>query len=253
MSRDPSGFDPVSGESKVSSLPPVGIKFSTKRIIQILGIVILIVLLMSSFSQMMKFVFQREQLMGIRLSKLFFVGRESNVPTVVSAYGLLFAACLCGTIGLIEKQIKRPYAKHWLGLFFIFIFLSVDELAQLHEQTGTPLRLALKTSGLLYFAWVIPATVLVLLVGIIYAKFLRTLPPQILKLFLLGVFIYFLGSVGMEMLGGKYVEAYGEQSLKLALMVTVEEAMEMFGVLMFNYAFLKYIKLYTPPFQINFN
>ena len=52
--------------------------------------------------------------------------------------------------GSMSEAKKMPYAKHWHGLAFVFIFLGVDEMASIHELLTNPLREAFNTSGILY-------------------------------------------------------------------------------------------------------
>ena len=47
----------------------------------------------------------------------------------------------------------------------IFVALSLDEAASIHERALVPLRRALSPTGVLTFAWVIPGALFVALVG----------------------------------------------------------------------------------------
>jgi hypothetical protein len=53
--------------------------------------------------------------------------------------------------------------------------------------------------------------------------------------------IFVAGAVGMEMVGGRYVFYNGKEELQYALMVTLEELLEMTGIIIFIYALASYI------------
>jgi len=55
-------------------------------------------------------------------------------------------------------------APQWRGIGAILLAMSVDEMASLHEKLSGVLSSLLTTSGPFFFAWVIPAAVLVLVV-----------------------------------------------------------------------------------------
>ena len=47
----------------------------------------------------------------------------------------------------------------------------------------------------------------------------------------------------MELVGGYYSDFYGEQNMAYALIVSIEEFLEMMGVVVFIYALLSYMSL----------
>ena len=67
--------------------------------------------------------------------------------------------------------------------------------------------------------------------------------------------IYIGGAIGMEMLGGYFVEVYGQKSFVYFLISTIEEFLEMFGIAVFIYALLSYITNHidVANWQICFN
>jgi hypothetical protein len=95
-------------------------------------------------------------------------------------------------------------------------------------------------SGLLYFAWVVPYALVLTAFGILYLPFVWALPPQSRVLFVAAGIVFVSGAMGMELLGGRELERYGG-TLLYAMYYTIEEAMEMGGILLFIYALLDYI------------
>jgi hypothetical protein len=57
----------------------------------------------------------------------------------------------------------------------------------------------------------------------------------------LAAVLYIGGAVGFELVGGYYAELHGEKNLTFNLIATVEETLEMTGIVLFNYALLRYM------------
>ena len=87
---------------------------------------------------------------------MFSVGADGSIPTYYSAFALLFSSGLLAFTGYLIRKAGRPMVLYWFGLSVIFLFMSVDEMLELHERLIEPLRGALETSGAFYYAWVIP-------------------------------------------------------------------------------------------------
>jgi len=175
-----------------------------------------------------------------RLIRLFDFDTEKSIPTLYSTLALLFASTLLSIIALTHKRNGSAYLS-WLGLVFIFLFLSIDEIVSLHEQFNRPVRESLNTSGVLYYAWIIPYGVALIAFIIAYLKFLTELPRNIMILFVVSGAIYVSGAVGFEMVGGRQAELYGTDNLLYSFFYTCEEFLEMLGIVIFIYALLTYI------------
>ena len=171
---------------------------------------------------------------------LFDFGAEKNIPTFYSSIALLVASILLLLISTANKKVKSSYIQ-WAGLSLIFLFLSVDEISSIHERLTSPTRDVLNTSGLLYFAWVIPYGTALGVFIIVYSKFLLKLPKNIMILFLISGSIFVTGAIGFEMLGGRHAELYGTNSIIYAFYYSAEEALEMIGIAIFIYSLLTYI------------
>ena len=117
----------------------------------------------------------------------------------------------------------------------------MDEASSTHELLTTPLRNLLQTSGFLYFAWVIPGLAFVLAIAIIFWRFLMHLPTRTRRLFVVAAIVYIVGVIGTELVAGWYVELYGRNNLTYSFLVTLEETLEMTGIIVFVYALLDYM------------
>jgi hypothetical protein len=185
-----------------------------------------------------KFYFDQEYVYG--LVPLFDLEKENNIPTFYSAFGLLFASFLLCAITFARKNRGLGYLG-WFGLAIIFLFLSIDEITSLHERLSRPLRGILDTSGLLFSAWVIPYGVAVLVFAAVYLKFLMNLPKRVMFLFIVSGCVYVSGALGLELLEGYHYELYGSASLIFVILCTMEEFLEMLGIVLFIHALLTYM------------
>lgn len=183
---------------------------------------------------------------------LFSVRSEGKIPTWYSACTLLFSSLLLVTIAFAKRVKRDRYFLHWIGLAIIFLWMSLDEATEIHEMTSDPLQSALNTKGLLYFAWVIPAIAFLMIFAVVYHRFVIDLPPKTRHLFLVAGVIYISGVLGMEMVGANYWSLYGE-NLTYGIMATVEEILEMSGILVFIYALLDYLETYVQDMLITFS
>ena len=168
---------------------------------------------------------------------------EDNVPTWFSVLILAFAAVLLFIIYTHKKKNNIKGAHYWLTLGAIFIFLSIDESVQIHEEVARILRPSVKNDmgGLLYWAWVIPYSVFAISVAVYFMRFVLSLPKTIRNLFFLSGFIYVFGALILEFPEGYFYEKYGLNHIYNRILYFVEELCEMGGVTLFIYALLSYM------------
>ncbi len=171
--------------------------------------------------------------------KAFDFDTETNFPTLFSASILLFNAIL---LIIISKYKKVKYSYLWLFLGIVFIFLSFDEILQFHEHLVEPMRTSFNASGYFNYAWVIPYSFFIMVLGVCcYRLLFNYLPSKSRNLFILAGVLFLCGAIGMEMFCGKYAETYGEATETYFFMYTIEETLEMLGASIFCYALLDYI------------
>jgi hypothetical protein len=154
---------------------------------------------------------------------------EGNVPTLYTAAILALASLLLAIAAKAAKKAGERFVLHWWVLSLGFAYITVDEVLSFHEMAGTIFNL----SGVLYFSWVVPAAIVVVLVGLSYLPFLRHLPPRTRYRFLIAGAIYVGGAVGMELPLGYWTEQHGSHNLGYGLIDAVEESLEMLGVNLF--------------------
>ena len=171
----------------------------------------------------------------------FNLNSEQNIPALFSTLILLLSSILLAIIAYAVKKTGASYFYHWLGLSLIFLFLSMDESLSFHESMTVPLRKGLNTSGILFYAWVIPYGIALLILIFLYLKFFISLPAKTRKLFIIAAVAYLIGVIGIELIGGRIDEQIGRHNATYVVFSTIEEVLEMGGIVVFIYALMYYI------------
>jgi hypothetical protein len=153
------------------------------------------------------------------------VDAEANIPTWYSAMTLLACAALLAVIAARVRDAGGRFVGHWRWLAILFVALSIDELAQLHEHLGR-LQSVWHTHGIFYFAWVIPASFFAAAVGLAYLRFLGHLPALTRRRFILAAIVFVGGALGVEALSGWRAETMGMNNMTHSCIATVEEVMD---------------------------
>src|SRR6185503_2968640 len=103
------------------------------------------------------------------LTALFELDNENNIPTWYSSLLLLLSSVLLAVTARAQPA-AWPETRYWWGLSLIFLLLSVDEAASLHEKFNRPVRELLHLGASVHFAWVVPAILMLLVLAIGYAR-----------------------------------------------------------------------------------
>ena len=108
----------------------------------------------------------------LQLLRIFDVDAEGNVPTWLTSLILL---CCAGALWDRGRTADR-WRRHWRVLAVGFGYLSLDEVAQLHDRGRVLAELLVETRGILTFGWVIFAAPVLVVAALAYLRFLRALP-----------------------------------------------------------------------------
>ena len=183
----------------------------------------------------------------LELTEYFDLDIEKNIPSLYSAFAILCSSLLFFCIASLEKK-QQERRRYWLGLAAVFLFLSLDEAFALHEGLGDYTEELIKSTGileatgLLYFPWIIPYSMLTSILGLLYFRFIFGLPRRIMLLMILSAIIFLTGAVGFDMVGGKEAELHGYYSNRYIVLYTIEEFLEMIGIVLLIYTLLAYIE-----------
>ncbi|AEG92761.1 candidate membrane protein [Ramlibacter tataouinensis TTB310] len=182
----------------------------------------------------------------------FYLDQEGNVPTWFSSLLLLISALLLGLIAGLKQRARDRFHAQWLLLALLFLGLSLDESASFHEVLINPMVKAFDLRGVLRFGWVIAGALFAVAVLLYYLRFLGSLPARTRALFLVSGGLYVLGAVGMEMVGGYFfiepetAGIAGADLVPYMVAMTLEETLEMTGILVFIHTLLDYLKSSSP-------
>jgi hypothetical protein len=218
------------------------ISFTAGKIAKFFSAIALILFLAHCMGMALKYLLPEQHLTAM-LNRFFDLGEDANVPTLFSSFLLLTASIV---LFYIYKQKKgEPSNKKnspWLVLSLIFLFLTFDESAGIHEELMETVRnrIGFKLSPYFYSPWTIPYAFFVLAVVIYFLKFVLNLPKKTRNLIFISGFIYVTGAMGFEMLES-YEEFYHGKDFIVYAYETVEEMMEMGGIILFIYTLLSYL------------
>jgi hypothetical protein len=165
---------------------------------------------------------------------------EHNIPTFYSSASLTFCSFLLTIITFAKRKNSERYI-YWLGLVTVFLLLSIDEFVMIHDRLNATLRSTLNVSGFLHFSWIIPYGIALIILLIVYTKFVFNLPCRTRLLFIIAGSIYISGAIGFEPIEGKFSELYGYNNVAYIALCTIEEILEMAGIVVFIYALTSYI------------
>ena len=175
--------------------------------------------------------------------------KELNLPSLFNFSLLLLSSWL---IHFIAKYLPIYANDLWIFLNRLFIFLSIDELLQIHEIFIIPqfrpfLHPALAST------WVIPYGVFLILIIVKLKRLLLSLTSATRRQFLFSGFIYISGSLFMEIVGSYLVRAdiIRLHSIWYGLVTGIEELLELFGLILFINSLFYCISLYTHELRIN--
>ena len=203
------------------------------------SIVIVALSVMHGIGQFSRFYLGDNYLHG--LVPMFTFGSEHNVPAYYSALAIMFCACLLAVISIGEHKREAPGAGYWWGLAAIFLFLALDEALALHESIIAPTQMLLGVSGDRYFVWILPYAMVMLVIAILYVRFMLSLTASTRRRFVLAGVVFLSGAVGLEIVGGLYYEALGDESIIFVAVESLEDLLEMVGIVIFMHALMHHI------------
>lgn len=166
------------------------------------------------------------------LLDLLHVNSELSLPAWYNAGLLLFGAILAAAGFITARASERP---GWFVLSGALAYLSLDELAAIHEQFGRVVEL-LPILDVGTFHWVVPGVVLAAIGTAVLVYFGRRLPAGLPGKLIVPGALYLAGALGVEALTGFLIRAHPDNFwiahvLHTGLQV-IEESMEMVACVM---------------------
>jgi hypothetical protein len=169
---------------------------------------------------------------------MFDLDMERNIPTLFSSLLLAISSFLF----FVLSYQKDNYLRYWRGLSLVFLFLSFDESAKIHEKIGDFTSQFIVAEGYMYYPWVLSYSVAILLLASIYLKFFLQFERKVFWSFILSAILFLTGAIGFDILGAYEASMHGTQSIWYSIYYTIEESLEMFGVIYLIHILLKLLK-----------
>lgn len=188
---------------------------------------------------------------------LFDMDSEISLFTWYSTVVLLFVpAVLLFYIGWFKHRAKEKFAWSWSLLGAIFLFLSIDDGAMVHEKLSTVNRMTgfqdvlnSVDSSLLAWSWWVIYLPIVIVFVVILTRWFLSLPTRTKILISSAVAIAVIGQVGMEAVSSYVSNSTGEY------VGPVWRGLQKFvgrlGLSVFLFAIIDYI-LSTPKIRARF-
>ena len=166
------------------------------------------------------------------LRQLFDVDQENNLPTWYSEFLLLTGFAFLWLCTSQKRAQGDRWSGHWVALTVGFLLMSVDEVAGVHETINS----------VIVMTWAIPAGIMALAIAAAFVPFLLHLPTDTAVRFVLAGGTYLAGAVGIEIVGNSLVGQQLSDTLAYKMTTFAEEGLEMFGVILFLHALLRYMR-----------
>ncbi|MCP5099546.1 MAG: hypothetical protein GY943_28665 [Chloroflexi bacterium] len=223
------------------------ISFSRKKIIFTLVLITALLTIANLIHQLSWFYWEQDfYYFSWRLD----VGGDKTIPGWFSSTLLLFCAGLIYVTALVEAKNKSRFTRHWKGLAFVFLFLSLDETAAIHEWSGSFLSLS-GFGGFLLYSWVIFGLIFVTVFVFAYLRFFWHLPRSTQIGFFIAGAMFVGGALGLEMLNARIEFQVGAESLLYQAMTGLEELLEMSGLIVLVNSVWRYLEQQVAGFQVN--
>ena len=241
-------------------MPRYDIVIRPRTIARLSAAAIALVVLLHAASQTLRFGFGHDYQLG--LASRLYLGAETSLPHWLSTILLLACAVALLAVGVVTVGRDRI---RWIGLGVIFVALSLDEAAALHDlaspvfsgvfvwlghAVGGPFTALARKPN---YGWEIPGALFALVVAAAYVPFLQRLPARIRWLSVAAGVLYVGGAVGIDFLEGWYSGLYGPKNPTFVALVTAEETLEMVGAALFLYAVLSHAEATLGEIRFGFS
>lgn len=205
-----------------------------------LGFIAALLVAVNLAMQVYRIATDQAQVSGLALVTL---DGEHNIPALFSTGLLVGASLLLALVAYLARVQRSGDVSKWLILAAGFAFMGLDESLSFHERLIEPVRHMMggQQLGLFFFAWVVPAIVLCLALGLYFLPFLMRLPRSTAIAFVVAAVVYLGGAVGVELVEGWWREGHEYRNLGYHALVCLEEGMEMAGLILFIRALLVHV------------
>jgi hypothetical protein len=159
----------------------------------------------------------------LKFQILFYFTSKNNFPIYFSVFCLIFVAVLLYTIYTYHRQNGLRDSRYWLVLTIGFLYLSIDESVNIHGSLTNLIRALFHTDGALFYAWVIPAIIICLILAIYFLPFFLRLPYRYKVLFGLSTLLFVGGTVVLKVVTSYFDPQTGQFRWLMAILGTIKQ------------------------------
>lgn len=167
---------------------------------------------------------------------------EENLPTTFSSMLFFINSFLLWIIWQNEKLEKGKDKIQWIGLSVLFLYLGFDESAKIHENIGDFIENYVNAEGYLYFPWSIAYLSAFAVLVILYFPFFLRLSRSTKIKFTIAAVVFVTGAAGFDIISAKEAYENGTATILYSVLYTIEELLEMIGLVLFTGALMEVIK-----------
>lgn len=164
----------------------------------------------------------------------FYFDSKFNFPSFFNTLVLLMAT---GMLYYIHLAYARKYLREarWLWLTVLFFLMTIEENLSIHFFLSN-LQPDFKV-------WVTPIVIGLISLTAYFGRLAYKVPRKIAIGFFVSGGVYIAGAIILELIGARVKHNLGEWNLVYAGISTLEETLEMLGIILFIGCLLEYIKL----------
>lgn len=171
----------------------------------------------------------------------FFINNEGNIATFWNTFLLIITSALAFIVASAKLSQKDKYRFEWLLLGLVFLYLSMDESAIIHEKFSILLKNMPDVNGWAHYKWIYAGAAAVLLLMVMFIRFYLHLDLRNKILFPVAMGLYLGGAFGGELFSGHYAQANGTKNIVYMLMTHGEELGEHIGIILMIFTLLTYL------------
>jgi hypothetical protein len=225
-----------------TQLPVLTLELSYRRVRVTLWTLTLTVLALGIFREIWLALYGRQTVLGSMPP--FDLNSENALGEWWSVLQLLVAAVLLSVHSVAEPN--RRWMPYWFALGAIFLFLSIDESAALHERTKS-LMAHYQLTGFFAFPWIIPYGLACIVLALAFFPFVRALPSRFRWRVIFAGALFLAAVLGIESLGAHCATAGGTEPRSFdracwPVDVIAEESGEIIAITLFILALLELLR-----------
>lgn len=181
-------------------------------------------------------------------ARLFDLNKENNVPTWFTSLLWQVSALCCYLLSRVDpgRTGRIRNAVFWVAFGCIALFLSLDEVAEIHEGVGDIIDA--HAANLPVYGWIFYGVGVVAAAGLFFGRFILTLPRDIALTIILAGAVFVTGAIGFESLGALVELGTLKQfpaGLSWGKSIAIEETFEMGGAVLLIAALHTHLKRLT--------